>query len=175
MPIHSPVTDNCPSWISGRVRMIVEVFFMTKSQQKNVARPGLEPVAPWFAVRLTPDCARWPGSSASANTVIIWLDKMEEQKNCGCKLNDSLSETCHVYVMCYVTGWHLSLTLPAVGSASADRDSPQDLFEIKKIFIGKQVFFFLHCYGNGIAKRCYFRVSLFIIAGERNGEWARPL
>ena len=27
--ILSPVTDNCPSWISGRETMVVEFFFMT--------------------------------------------------------------------------------------------------------------------------------------------------
>ena len=31
-----------------------------KSQWKNVAGPGLEPAAPWLAVRLVPDCDRTP-------------------------------------------------------------------------------------------------------------------
>ena len=31
----SPVTDNCPSWISTRERMVVLIFFMTKSQFNN--------------------------------------------------------------------------------------------------------------------------------------------
>ena len=41
---------------------------MTKSQQKNVAGPGLEPATPRFAVRLTSNCARWPGLARG-----VWL------------------------------------------------------------------------------------------------------
>ena len=38
--------------------MVIEFFFTTKSQRKNVAGPGLEPATPKFVVRLAPDCAR---------------------------------------------------------------------------------------------------------------------
>ena len=43
MHILSPITDNCPSWISGRERMVVEFFFMTKSPRKNVSDVRIEP------------------------------------------------------------------------------------------------------------------------------------
>ena len=52
MPILSPATDNCPSWNSRRVRMILETFFMTKSQRKNVGWPGLEPATRCFVFRI---------------------------------------------------------------------------------------------------------------------------
>ena len=41
--ILSPVTDNCPSWISGRETMVVDFFFM-KSPRKNVPGMRIEPV-----------------------------------------------------------------------------------------------------------------------------------
>ena len=40
--ILSPVTDNYSSWISGRGRMAVDIFFMTKSPRKNVPDVGIE-------------------------------------------------------------------------------------------------------------------------------------
>ena len=48
MHILSPETDNCPSWISGRERMIVENISLIKSPWKNVADPaGVEPATSW--------------------------------------------------------------------------------------------------------------------------------
>ena len=43
MHILSPVTDNCPSWISDRERKVVEFFFRTKSLRKNVPDVRTEP------------------------------------------------------------------------------------------------------------------------------------
>ena len=42
--------------------MVVEIFFTTTSQRKNMAGPGLEPATSLFAVRLSPNYARQPDS-----------------------------------------------------------------------------------------------------------------
>ena len=55
VPFLSPVTDNCPSWISGRVRMVVEMFLWPNLNENKMAGPGLKPATPWFAVRLSSD------------------------------------------------------------------------------------------------------------------------
>ena len=57
------VTDNNPSWISGRRRMTVEVISWSISK-KVWGRAGIELATPGSAVRLATDCATGPG---------IWL------------------------------------------------------------------------------------------------------
>ena len=52
-------------------------FFMTKSRRKNVAGPGLEPAALWFAVRLAPYCARRPGNYMYNTCIYMYNMKYE--------------------------------------------------------------------------------------------------
>ena len=61
MHILSPVTDNCSSWISGRGRTAIEIFFMIKSQRKNVPDIGIELGAAYMPSGHTSDQATVPG------------------------------------------------------------------------------------------------------------------
>ena len=72
-PILSPVTDNCPSWISRRERMVVDSFFITKSQWKNVL----------LDVRIEPATVRIPGGRASDRATAPGDHRRMDNKTCS--------------------------------------------------------------------------------------------
>ena len=71
MPLLSPVTDNCPSWISGRVRMVVEIF-----SWPNLKR------------RMCPDRGsnQWllDSQSDSLLTTLVARQRKIDEETCGC-------------------------------------------------------------------------------------------
>ena len=64
------ITDNNPSWISGRMRMTVEIISRSISM-KVCDRAGIELTTPWSAVRLPTNCTRGP--SSILKWVGLWL------------------------------------------------------------------------------------------------------
>ena len=62
MPIFSPVTVKCPTWISSRDRMAVEIISWPKLYERYVAKLGFELATPGLQIQWVAYCdtRAWP-------------------------------------------------------------------------------------------------------------------
>ena len=86
MPILSPVTDNCPSWISGRERKVIEIFSWPNLNKRKFCRtwrlnpqPSPYQADGWgehpiqlLCPAITKWCQKWDGSIGTAAVNVLW-------------------------------------------------------------------------------------------------------